>query len=80
MTGDKCCSQFSNSTTVTTKFQNPMKKFDKLYAKRAFVHWFAGEGISEGFFELARLIIYYSFYNLNLLFLFINKIKTQRIN
>jgi tubulin alpha len=25
-----------------------------MYAKRAFVHWYVGTGISEGFFEEAR--------------------------
>ena len=28
--------------------------FDKLYAKRSFVHWYVGEGMSEGFFSEAR--------------------------
>lgn len=29
-------------------------KFDKMYAKRSHVHWFVGEGLSEGFFQEAR--------------------------
>lgn len=29
-------------------------KFDTIYSKRAFVHWYVGEGLSEGFFGEAR--------------------------
>ena len=30
------------------------QKFDLMYAKRAFVHWFVGEGMEEGEFTEAR--------------------------
>lgn len=30
------------------------EKFDLMYAKRAFVHWFVGEGMEEGEFSEAR--------------------------
>jgi tubulin alpha len=29
-------------------------KFDLMYAKRAFVHWYVGEGMGEGEFSKAR--------------------------
>ncbi|CAD8118291.1 unnamed protein product [Paramecium sonneborni] len=35
---------FSNDTCVYNYFDNLGKKFDQLYAKRAFVHWYYGEG------------------------------------
>ena len=34
--------------------ENWGEQHDKLYSKRAFVHWYVGEGPSEGFFQCAR--------------------------
>ena len=44
--------------TATTAFKNVWKtlhdKFEKLYNKRAFVHWFVGEGMEEGRYSLSK--------------------------
>ena len=34
----------SNSTAIAEVFRRIAKNFDKMYAKRAFVHWFTAEG------------------------------------
>ena len=38
----------SNNTAVADIFKTQTNKFDSMYAKRAFVHWHVGEGMSEG--------------------------------
>lgn len=35
-------------------FKNIMKKFDILFDKRAFVHWYVGEGQDESCFNEVR--------------------------
>ena len=42
----------ANTSAIGQVFNRMDKKFDLLYAKRAFVHWFVGEGMEEG--ELAE--------------------------
>ena len=42
-----CCS-------VLQVFSRLDHKFDLMYAKRAFVHWYVGEGMEEGEFSEAR--------------------------
>jgi len=44
----------ANSNTYSFALERFNNKFDMMYAKRAFVHWFVGEGMSEGEFSEAR--------------------------
>ena len=45
----------SNTTAIAEAWARLDHKFDLMYAKRAFVHWYVGEGMEEG--ELiARLL------------------------
>ncbi|KAH8919955.1 alpha1 tubulin [Atractiella rhizophila] len=44
----------SNSTSILSAWRNLDEKFDRLYSKRAFVHWYVGEGMEEGEFGEAR--------------------------
>ncbi|EFC45457.1 alpha-tubulin [Naegleria gruberi] len=51
---DNSCSMISNSTAIASVFSKMNDKFDLLYAKRAYVHHFVGEGMEEGEFAEAR--------------------------
>merc|ERR1712046_491694 len=44
----------SNSTAIAEVFSRIDHKFDLMYAKRAFVHHYVGEGMEEGEFSEAR--------------------------
>jgi len=44
----------SNSTVIRNVFERIDHKFDLMFAKRAFVHWFVGEGMEESEFSEAR--------------------------
>ncbi|XP_014673898.1 PREDICTED: tubulin alpha chain-like [Priapulus caudatus] len=44
----------SNTTTIAEAWARLDHKFDLMYAKRAFVHWYVGESMEEGEFSEAR--------------------------
>lgn len=50
----KACCMLANSTAIAEGFSRMNAKFDLMYRKRAFVHWYVGEGMEEGEFSEAR--------------------------
>jgi len=44
----------SNTTAIAEAWARLNHKFDLMYAKRAFVHWYVREGMEEGEFSEAR--------------------------
>merc|ERR1712125_222347 len=50
----RACAMIANSTAVAEALSRIDHKFDLMYAKRASVHWYVGEGMEEGEFSEAR--------------------------
>jgi tubulin alpha len=50
----RACCMISNNTAIAEVFSRLDHKFDLMYSKRAFVHWYVGEGMEEGEFSEAR--------------------------
>lgn len=50
----RAVSMLANTTTIADAFSRLNFKFDLMYKKRAFVHWYVGEGMEEGEFNEAR--------------------------
>uniref|UniRef100_A0A2C9JCI5 Tubulin alpha chain n=1 Tax=Biomphalaria glabrata TaxID=6526 RepID=A0A2C9JCI5_BIOGL len=51
---ERAVCMMSNTTAIAEAWSRLNQKFDLMYAKRAFVHWYVGEGMEEGEFHEAR--------------------------
>lgn len=50
----RAVSMLSNTTAIVEAWSKLNQKFDLMYSKRAFVHWYVGEGMEEGEFAESR--------------------------
>ena len=55
----RACCMISNSTAIAEVFSRIDHKFDLMYSKRAFVHWYVGEGMEEGILKRPFLKIFF---------------------
>ena len=51
---ERAVCSLSNTSAISQLWERIDNKFDLMFAKRAFVHWFVGEGMEEGEFSEAR--------------------------
>jgi len=51
---ERSLTMIANTTSISEVFSKINSKFDMMYSKRAFVHWFVGEGMEESEFTEAR--------------------------
>lgn len=50
----RACCMLSNTTAIESAWRQLNTKFDLLFSKRAFLHWYEGEGMEEAEFAEAR--------------------------
>ena len=59
---DRAVCSLANTTAIAQAWARLDRKFDLLYSKRAFVHWFIGEGMEEGNRDFFLLYSYDDFF------------------